>query len=143
MPSIRLTRVYRFSASHRLHLPQLSEEANQNLFGKCNNPHGHGHNYLLAITVQGEIDPVTGVVVDPVALDSLVEREVVTAYDHKYLNHDLPEFASMTATTENMAANIRDRLLGAWPARFPALAHIRVQETKRNVVELPVIEGVV
>lgn len=143
MATVRLTRNYRFSASHRLNLPELSFEENQRLFGKCNNPYGHGHNYVMAITVEGQVNPGTGLVVDPAALDAIVHREVVEPYDHKYLNQDLPEFANVTATTENMAANIRDRLRSAWPASFPALAHIRVQETKRNVIELPVIEGVV
>lgn len=143
MPIVRLTRNYRFSASHRLHLPALSDEENQRLFGKCNNPHGHGHNYILAISVEGEVNPETGLVVDPAALDSIVHRQVVSIYDHKFLNVDLPAFASMTATTENMAEDIRDRLQTAWPPFFPALVHIRVQETKRNVIELPVIEEVV
>ena len=143
MATVRLTRNYRFSASHRLHLPELSDEENRRLFGKCNNPYGHGHNYVLAITVEGAVDPATGLVIDPAALDTIVHREVVAPYDHKYLNYDLPDFATMTATTENIAANIRDRLRAAWPASFPALANIRVQETKRNVIELPVIEEVV
>jgi len=143
MATVRLTRNYRFSASHRLHLAELSNEENQRLFGKCNNPYGHGHNYILAITVEGPVDLATGMVVNPSALDAVVEREVVRPYDHKYLNQDLPDFATMTATTENMAANIRERLRAAWPAGFPALVHIRVQETKRNVIELPVIEEVV
>ena len=140
MPTVRLTRNYRFSASHRLHLPQLSDEENQRLFGKCNNPHGHGHNYTLAISVEGEINPATGLVVDPVRLDSIVQNEVISAYDHKFLNHDVADFATASATTENMATSIRDRLLGAWPSGFPALVHIRVQETKRNVIELPVVQ---
>lgn len=143
MPTVRLTRNYRFSASHRLHLTSLSEAENQRLFGKCNNPHGHGHNYVLAITVEGAVHPATGLVVDPAALDAIIQSEVIAPYDHKYLNHDLPDFAAMTATTENIAANIRDRLRAAWPAGFPALAHIRVQETKRNLIELPVIEEVI
>jgi len=143
MATVRLTRNYRFSASHRLNLPQLSEEENQRLFGKCNNPYGHGHNYVMAISVEGTVNPATGLVVDPSALDAIVEREIINRYDHKYLNQDLPEFASMTATTENIAAGIRDRLRAAWPASFPSLAHVRVQETKRNVIELPVIEGVI
>jgi len=143
MPIVRLTRNYRFSASHRLHLPQFSDEVNQRMFGKCNNPHGHGHNYLLSITVEGPVDPATGLAVNPATLDELVKREVVNVYDHKYLNHDIPEFEGMTATTENMAYDIRDRLLAGWPESFPALVHIRVQETKRNVVELPVIQEAV
>ncbi|MBI2688191.1 MAG: 6-carboxytetrahydropterin synthase [Acidobacteria bacterium] len=143
MPTVRLTRNYHFSASHRLHLPNLSDEENRRLFGKCNNPYGHGHNYILAVTVEGEVSPVTGLVVDSAALDEAVHREVVSVYDHKYLNRDLPSFASTTATTENMAIDVRNRLHAAWPSGFPALAHIRVQETKRNVIELPVIEEVV
>jgi 6-pyruvoyltetrahydropterin/6-carboxytetrahydropterin synthase len=143
MPTVRLTRNYHFSASHRLHLPQLSDAANQELFGRCNNPHGHGHNYMVAITVEGEVRTETGLVVNEAALNALVRAQVVEVYDHKYINRDLPEFATLTATTENMAVDIRDRLLSAWPAGFPALARIRVQETKRNVIELPVIEEVV
>lgn len=141
MATVRLTRNYRFSASHRLHAPELSDEENQRLFGKCNNPYGHGHNYVLAIAVEGIVDPATGLAVDGTALDALVHREVIGRYDHKYLNQDLPEFAAMIATTENIAANIRDRLHAVWPASFPALAHIRVQETKRNVIELPVSDS--
>lgn len=142
MPTVRLTRRYRFSASHRLHVPSLSEEENQRLFGKCNNPYGHGHNYLLDITVEGAVNPETGMAVEPAALDAIVDSEVVRVYDHKYLNHDVADFASDPATTENMAAHIRERLRAAWPARFPALVHIGIQETKRNRVELPVIEGI-
>ena len=77
------------------------------------------------------------------SLDSIVHSQVVSVYDHKYLNHDVEDFAAATATTENMATSVRDRLLAVWPTGFPALAHIRLQETKRNVIELPVIEEVV
>ena len=79
----------------------------------------------------------------PAALNALVRERVIAVYDHKYINRDLPEFATMTATAENMAIDIRDRLLRAWPAEFPALARVGVQETKRNVIGLPVIEEVV
>lgn len=142
MATVRLTRTYRFSASHRLHLPSLSEEENRRLFGKCNNPYGHGHNYVLAITVEGTVDPVSGLVVDPARLDELVASHVISAFDHKYLNQEVPDFAGSSATTENMASSVRDRLTAVWPPHFPALAHIRLQETKRNVIELPVIEEV-
>jgi 6-pyruvoyltetrahydropterin/6-carboxytetrahydropterin synthase len=143
MATLRLTHTYRFSASHRLHAPELSEEENQRLYGRCNNPHGHGHNYVVAVTVEGAVDPETGMVVPPGALDALLQKHVVSEYDHKYLNFDLPEYAGITATTENMAVAIQERLHAAWPAGFPALVHIRVQETKRNSIELPVIEEVV
>ena len=143
MPKVRLTHTYRFSASHRLHAPQFSDEENQRIFGRCNNPHGHGHNYVVAVSVEGEVNPATGLVVEPAALDAFVATHAVLPYDHKYLNADLPDFDGVCATTENLAYSIRDRLLAAWPATFPALAHLRVQETKRNGIELPVIEGVV
>ncbi len=143
MPTVRLTRTYRFSASHRLHVAHLSEEANDRIFGRCNNPHGHGHNYTVAVTVEGPVDATTGLVVPPAELDALVEREVVSAYHDKYLNFDVPEFAVTVSTTENLAVEMRERLLAAWPASFPALANLRVQETKRNSVELPVILEVV
>jgi len=143
MPTVRLTRSYPFSASHRLHLPQLSDAENQEIFGRCNNPHGHGHNYVVSVTVEGPVNAESGMVVDPAALNALVRERVIAVYDHKYINRDLPEFATMTATAENMAIDIRDRLLRAWPAEFPALARVGVQETKRNVIGLPVIEEVV
>ena len=143
MPTVRLTRTYRFSASHRLHVAHFSEEANDRIFGRCNNPHGHGHNYTVAVTVEGPVDPATGMVVPPEEMDSLVEREVVSQYHDRYLNFDVPEFAVTVSTTENLAVEMRERLLAAWPASFPALAHLRVQETKRNSVELPVILEVV
>jgi 6-pyruvoyltetrahydropterin/6-carboxytetrahydropterin synthase len=143
MPTLRLTQTYHFSASHRLHLPQLSDADNQALFGRCNNPFGHGHNYVLQVSVEGELNPQTGQVVDLAALNELVQRQVVGVYDHKYINQDLPEFATLTATTENIAVDIRDRLRTVWPAGFPALAGIGVQETKRNVIKLPVNEGAV
>jgi 6-pyruvoyltetrahydropterin/6-carboxytetrahydropterin synthase len=143
MAHVRATRTYRFSASHRLHVVGLSEEENDRIYGRCNNPHGHGHNYTLWVTVAGEVDERTGLVVPPAALDELVRREVVDVYDDKYLNFDVPEFERLVSTTENLAVRIEDRLRAAWPAEFPALAHIRVQETKRNAVELPVILEVV
>ena len=140
MPIVRLTRNFHFSASHRLHAPALSDAENQRIFGKCNNPFGHGHNYVLGVTVEGEVNPSTGLVVEPERFRELVQSAVLADYSFKYLDRDLDDFATMTATAENMASNIRDRLLALWPADFPALAHIRVQETKRNVIELPVIE---
>jgi 6-pyruvoyltetrahydropterin/6-carboxytetrahydropterin synthase len=140
LPVLRLTHTYRFSASHRLHAQQLTDVENEKLYGRCNNPYGHGHNYVLAVTVEGEVDAATGLVADPAALDQLVQTQVVSVYDHKYLNADVPDFDGVCATTENLAYSIRDRLVAAWPASMPALAHIRVQETKRNAIELPVIE---
>lgn len=142
--NVRLTRNYRFVASHRLHLDHLSPEENQALFGKCNNPYGHGHNYVVSISVHGPIDEQTGLAVSLSALDSLVQREVVDRYDHRYLNFDVPEFASVPSTTENMAFAIRDHLQANWTAALgpnaPKLVDVKVQETKRNSVALTLIQ---
>lgn len=138
---VRVTRNYRFSASHRLHIATRSDEENQQLFGKCNNPYGHGHNYVLGITVEGPIDASTGVAVDSGKLDALVQREIIALFDHTYINMDVPPLREAPATTENIAFVIEKRLLAAWPWAQPKLAHIRVQETKRNVIELAVIES--
>jgi 6-pyruvoyltetrahydropterin/6-carboxytetrahydropterin synthase len=142
--NVRLTRNYRFVASHRLHLDHLSAEENQNLFGKCNNPYGHGHNYVVSITVRGPIDERTGLAVSVPHLDALVQREVIDRYDHRYLNFDVPEFAQIPSTTENMAFAIRDHLQANWEAALgsqaPQLVDVKVQETKRNSVALTLIQ---
>ena len=131
---MRVTRRYRFAASHRLDAPALSAEENRRLYGKCNNPHGHGHNYVLDVTVEGEVD-VHGRVVDPCSLDRLVHEQVLARMDHKNLNEELPEFASAPPTTENLAAVIQTVLLEHWnvPGR---LAHLRISETDRNSFDL-------
>ena len=141
--TVRITRNYRFVASHRLHLDHLSEEDNQNLFGKCNNPYGHGHNYVVSITTHGPIDERTGLAVAVADLDALVQREVIDRYDHRYLNFDVAEFASVPSTTENIAFAIRDHLQANWRTALgpnaPRLVDIKVQETKRNSVALSLI----
>lgn len=128
-----LTRTYEFAASHRLYNPALPEAENEALFGKCANPAGHGHNYILEVTVEGTPDARTGMMVDLEAFDQIVEREVVERYDHKNLSVDLPEFAKDIATTENIALQIFERLKVALPVR---LARVRVHETARNVFEV-------
>lgn len=142
--TVRITRNYRFVASHRLHLDHLSPEDNQKLFGKCNNPYGHGHNYVVSITVRGPIEERTGLAVSVPELDALVHREVIDRYDHRYLNFDVPEFASVPSTTENMAFAIRDHLQAGWTAALgpnaPQLVDVKVQETKRNSVALTLIQ---
>src|SRR5712691_8210303 len=100
-----LTRRYRFSASHRLDSPEMSPEENRATYGKCNNPHGHGHNYTLEITVSGPVDPSTGMVCNLVDLDGFVEREVLSRYDLQNLNM-LQEFAQLVPTTENLSVEI-------------------------------------
>lgn len=128
-----LTRTYEFAASHRLHSDQLSAEENIELFGKCNNPAGHGHNYVLEVTVEGQPDPQTGMLVDLGALDIAVHKEIVDRYDHKNLNVDLPEFAGKNTTSEVVAAQIFDTLKDKVPAK---LHRVRLHETARNMFEV-------
>ena len=100
-----LTRRYRFSASHRLHSAEMSAEENFTTYGKCNNPHGHGHNYTLEVTVSGPVDQSTGMVCNLVDLDGFVEREVLARYDLENLNM-LQDFAQTVPTTENLCIEI-------------------------------------
>lgn len=133
---MRLTSRYRFSASHRLDTPALSPEENRKLYGKCNNPHGHGHDYVLEITVDGPVDQ-DGQVVNREALDAVVRERVLARLDHKNLNVDVPELAGSVATTENLATLVEGALAKGWtlPAR---LAKVRISETARNTFELEV-----
>ncbi len=138
-PAMRLTTRYRFSASHRLDTPTLSPEENRKLYGKCNNPHGHGHDYVLDITVDGPVDQ-DGQVVNREAMDALVRERVLGRLDHRNLNADIPELAGLVTTTENVAELVRDALAREWtlPAR---LARVRISETARNTFELEVPKG--
>ncbi len=137
---ITLTRRYRFSASHRLHSPELSPARNVQLYGKCNNPHGHGHDYMLEVSIAGEVNPVTGLVVPLKAVDRLVEQHVLQTFASRNINLDVPQFQNLTATTENLALVISRLLrchwrdyLGDTSAR---LARIYIQETERNGFEV-------
>src|SRR5438045_4321038 len=107
---IYLTRRVEFSASHYYHNPEFSAEENRRIFGKCNNPHGHGHNYILEVTVKGEIDSRSGFVIDLKQLKEIMNREVVDALDHRHLNKEVPEFARQIPTSENIAIAIWKRL---------------------------------
>lgn len=129
---ISLTRRYRFSASHRLHSRRFSEEQNRELYGKCSNPHGHGHNYVVEVTVGGPVDPATGMVANLGDLDPFVQREVVEAFDQKYLNEEIPEFREVVPTTENLCREVYRRL-----KTFPAarLERVRIEETSNNSFE--------
>jgi len=129
---IALGRRYRFAASHRLHSDALSAEENARVYGKCNNPYGHGHNYVLEISVSGTPDPATGMIVNLTDLDGFVEREVLEAFDHKSLNEDVPVFRTKVPTTENVCREIYQRL-----KRFPQakLERVRVEETSNNAFE--------
>jgi 6-pyruvoyltetrahydropterin/6-carboxytetrahydropterin synthase len=131
---MRLTRRYRFSASHRLNSDALTATENARLYGKCNNPFGHGHDYVLDVSVEGPVDAY-GQIVDRRALDALVQERVLAQVDHRNLNCDLPELQSQVATTENLAFAIERMLARDWvlPAR---LARVRISETARNTFEL-------
>jgi len=131
---MRLTRRYRFAASHRLNTESLSPEENARLYGKCNNPFGHGHDYVLDVSVEGPLD-ASGQIVDRGALDALVHREVLSRVDHRNLNCDLPELGQQVPTTENLAFAIEGMLLREWNVRA-RLARVRISETARNTFEL-------
>ena len=103
---IRLTRKVEFSAAHFYHNPKFSSEENRRIFGKCNNPHGHGHNYVLEVTVVGEPDPETGMVLDLKQLKDILQSEVMDRMDHRHLNYEVPELAGQIPTCENIAAVI-------------------------------------
>lgn len=136
---IRLTRQYRFAAAHRLHTPLLSAEENMAVYGKCNHPHGHGHDYLLEVTVSGPLDPDTGRVVDLAALDRLVESQVLSRLNHRELNTEVPELANLPPTTELLAGAVIQMLKRNWSSAFPengpVLHRVRLHETRNNVFE--------
>jgi 6-pyruvoyltetrahydropterin/6-carboxytetrahydropterin synthase len=127
-----LGRRYHFAASHRLHNPDLSEEQNNRLYGKCNNPYGHGHNYILEVLVSGKVDPATGMIANLADLDGFVEREVLEPFDHKSLNEDVDAFRSTVPTTENLCIEIFRRLK---PFPKAKLERVRIQETSNNSFE--------
>ena len=129
---IELGRRYRFAASHRLHSDALSAEENARVYGKCNNPYGHGHNYVVEISVSGTPDPATGMIANLADLDGFVEREVIEAFDHKSLNEDVPAFRAKVPTTENVCKEIYERLKHFPKAR---LERVRVEETSNNAFE--------
>ena len=127
-----LTRRYQFAASHRLHNDSLSDADNADIYGKCNNPHGHGHNYTVEVTVSGQVDPRTGMICNLADLDECFQRQVMERFDHQNLN-TRPEFQHAIPTTENLAAAIfqvlKRELLSAH------LEKIRIEETLNNSFE--------
>jgi 6-pyruvoyltetrahydropterin/6-carboxytetrahydropterin synthase len=129
---VHLSRRYRFSASHRLHSAQLGEDENRRVYGKCNNPYGHGHNYILEVAVSGPVDQATGMIANLTELDAFVESEVIQPFDHKYLNVEVTEFRTNVPTAENICIEIFHRL-----SRFPRarLERVRVEETGLNSFE--------
>jgi 6-pyruvoyltetrahydropterin/6-carboxytetrahydropterin synthase len=127
-----LTRRYRFSASHRLHSAGMSAEENRATYGKCNNPHGHGHNYAIEVTVSGPVDPSTGMVCNLVDLDGFVGREVLSRYDLENLNM-VQEFAETVPTTENLCVEIFEILQRGFVQAH--LEKVRLEETMMNSFE--------
>ena len=124
---IYLTRKAEFSASHLYRNPELSPDENKRIFGKCNNPHGHGHNYTLEVTVKGQVDQRSGFVVDLKELKEIMNREVIEAVDHRFLNKEVAEFKDRIPTTENLAITIWSWLKPK--LNVAALHRIRVYET--------------
>jgi len=124
-----ITRKVEFSASHVCRLPHLSEEENRALFGRASNPNGHGHNYVLEVSLQGEPDPVTGMVLDLKELKEILLRYVVEPYDHRFLNYEVPPFDHVVPTTENLARDIWQRLEGPLTGSRRRLHTVRLYET--------------
>jgi 6-pyruvoyltetrahydropterin/6-carboxytetrahydropterin synthase len=137
---ILVTRRYTFSASHRLNAAGLGDEENRRLYGKCNNPFGHGHNYVLEVSVRGPVEETSGRAVDPAALDQLVRERVIHAFDHKNLNEEIDAFQHVVPTTENLGLLIHERLKQGWerafPGQWPRLEKVRIAETERNIFEI-------
>ncbi len=129
---ISLGRRYHFAASHRLHNAKWNAETNRELYGKCNSPHGHGHNYVLEVGFTGPVATETGMIANLGELDPFVEREVIEAFDHKYLNEEVAEFQNVVPTTENLAREVFRRLKD-----FPGakLERVRIEETSKNSFE--------
>ncbi|MGA8028317.1 MAG: 6-carboxytetrahydropterin synthase [Bryobacteraceae bacterium] len=137
---ISVSRRYRFSASHRLHSPELSAARNEQVFGKCNNPFGHGHDYVLEITAGGPVDFETGLILPVAKLDQLAQEEVLRPFAHRNINSDVPQFATLIPTTENVALVIADLLQQHWTEYLghtrARLLRVRLQETERNAFEI-------
>lgn len=125
-----------FSAAHRLASPRLSYEENCEIYGKCARPHGHGHNYHLEVTVKGQIDPRTGMLVDLAALQAAIDEHVVEPFDHTFLNKDIPYFAEVVPTAENIAVHIRDLLQGPIATLGASLHKVKLIESPNNSAEV-------
>ncbi len=131
MSIVYLTRRATFSAAHRLHSVELSDEENRAIFGKCNNPHGHGHNYVLEVTVKGQIDPRTGMVLNLTELKQAIEEAIIKPMDHKHLNYDVEIFQEINPTAENMAV-VFWKLLEQHLSKG-LLYEVKLHETENNI----------
>jgi 6-pyruvoyltetrahydropterin/6-carboxytetrahydropterin synthase len=139
---IRLTRRYRFSASHRLFAPALTDRRNAEIYGKCSSPHGHGHDYVLEVSVRGPLDARTARVADVAALDALVEGRILSRLRHRDLNTEAAGIAGAVPTSENLALGVLGALEESWREAFPGgeprLDRVRLHETRKNIFEAPV-----
>ncbi len=137
---IVVARRYRFCASHRLHAAALGEEENRSLYGKCNNPFGHGHNYEVEVRARGPVEAATGRAVDVRALDELVRRHVIEPFDHRNLNAEIEAFRNQAPTSENLGLEIARRLKQKWreafPDAWPRLEAVCITETPRNIFKV-------
>ncbi|KAI9002250.1 hypothetical protein BC832DRAFT_593561 [Gaertneriomyces semiglobifer] len=138
MPKAYLTRTEHFSAAHRLHSPSLSDEDNLRIFGKCNHKSGHGHNYKVEVTVKGDIDPHSGMILNITVLKDLILKHVLTHLDHRNLDVDVAYFKDKASTAENIAVfvwkSLEGRIKELADARDVRLWEVRLEETERNVV---------
>jgi 6-pyruvoyltetrahydropterin/6-carboxytetrahydropterin synthase len=134
MEFMLITRKAEFAASHACFRPDWSPEKNREVYGLSSNPRGHGHNYVLEVTLDGEPDPVTGMVFDLKALKDIINEEIVEPFDHRFLNHEVPPFDVVVPTAENVAAEIWRRLSRRFPAA-PRLANVRLFETEDLFVD--------
>ncbi|XP_052758330.1 6-pyruvoyl tetrahydrobiopterin synthase [Galleria mellonella] len=133
LPIVSITRRETFSSCHRLHSPFLSDEENKKLYGKCNNPNGHGHNYVVLVTVKGPVDPQTGMVMNVHDLKQYMQVAIMEPLDHKNLDQDVPYFKAVVSTTENLAIFIWDQLQKIMDK--PQLLHeVKILETEKNHV---------
>jgi 6-pyruvoyltetrahydropterin/6-carboxytetrahydropterin synthase len=135
LPMVRLSHQFEFSAAHRLHNPALDETANRSLFGKCNNPLGHGHNYVVEVSIRGQPDVQSGQLIALPALESLVNRHAINALDHKHLNLEVPEFAELNPSVEHIAMVIHRRLKQPLQDQGVELASVTVWETPKTWCE--------
>ena len=130
MPTSVTVRIF-FEAAHRLHNPECSDEWNRRIYDKCNNPRGHGHNYALEVSVEGEVDPETGYLIDMKILKNLINEAVVHEVDHRHLNHDVPWLEEVIPTAENLARVFFDRIVSHLPDEL-RLITVTLHETERS-----------
>lgn len=135
LPRVSVFRKEHFNAAHRLYNANWSDEKNQEVFGLCNNPNFHGHNYELIVQITGTINPETGYVIDMKEVSQLVQKEIIQKFDHKNLNLDVPEFSNLNPTAENIALVIYQKIRVALATNLDL--KIRLYETERNFVEFP------